>query len=146
MTQNMITDVLPAWQGTPHFSRHTTEYLNEQIPDWWTCHGGLHNWLLQSLDLTPLDYWVTWKMVYKCKVNRREEFFMPQDAWMTPMFYVRFKSSWISNICSSLTIENWTYVHVIFLTGNDLRNKLLMYWHKVTGHRIRESCRNRTGF
>jgi hypothetical protein len=54
---------------------------------------------------------------------------MLQDAWMTLMLYVRFKSSWISNIRSSVTFENRTHVHMTFLTGNDLKNKNLKYWH-----------------
>jgi hypothetical protein len=31
------------------------------------------------------------------------------------VFHLRLKSSWISNIRSSITVENWTYVHITFL-------------------------------
>jgi len=34
----------------------------------------------------------------------------------------------------SVTVENRTPVHMIFLTGKGLRNKILKYVHKVTGH------------
>jgi hypothetical protein len=61
-------------------------------------------------------------------------FCVVQDAWMTLKFYVSFKSSWISNIRSSVTVDNRTYIHMTFLTVNDLRHKILKYWHKATGH------------
>jgi hypothetical protein len=34
---------------------------------------------------------------------------------------------YISNTHISIAVENWTHVHVIFLTGNGLRNKALKY-------------------
>jgi ascorbate-specific PTS system EIIC-type component UlaA len=43
-----------------------------------------------------------------------------------------FKSSLIS-IHTSVTIEKWTHVHMIFLTGNYVRNKILK---NVTGHPV----------
>jgi hypothetical protein len=55
---------------------------------------------------------------------------------MTLMFYVRFSSSLISNIRSSIIIENWAYVYMAFVTGNDLKNKILKYCHKVTRHPV----------
>jgi hypothetical protein len=50
------------------------------------------------------------------------------------LFYVRFMSSWISDIHSFITVENQTYVYMTFLTGNDLR--ILTYWHQVIGHPV----------
>jgi hypothetical protein len=61
--------------------------------------------------------------------------FCVEDSWMTLMFYIRFRSSWNPNTCSSITSENQTYIYMTFLTGNDLGNKILKYWH-VTGHCI----------
>jgi hypothetical protein len=37
------------------------------------------------------------------------------------------RACYISNTCISVTVENWTSVHVIFLTGNGLRNNILKY-------------------
>jgi hypothetical protein len=37
--------------------------------------------------------------------------------------------SWIS-VHSYITIENWTHVHVTFVTGSNARNKILKYWDK----------------
>jgi hypothetical protein len=59
--------------------------------------------------------------------NYTFEFSMLQDALMNLMFYVRFKPFYISNIHSSVTAENRTYVHMTFLTRSDLRNKILKY-------------------
>jgi hypothetical protein len=50
------TDVISAQRGTSHFSRHMTEYLNEQFPDRWIGRGGPQYWPLRSPDLTPLDF------------------------------------------------------------------------------------------
>jgi hypothetical protein len=47
-----------------------------------------------------------------------------------------FKSSWTSNIDSSVTFESRTHVHMTFMIGYDLRNKMLKHWHKVTGHSV----------
>lgn len=83
-------------------------------------------------------YGVTW--VYELKVNRRDELQHGiSDATrriMTLLLYVKFKSSWITNIHSPITIDNQAYVHTIFLTWNDLRTKILKYWYKVTGHTV----------
>jgi hypothetical protein len=49
--------------------------------------------------------------------------------------FVSFRSSLIS-IHSFVTVENQTHVHMTFLTGNDLKNKILKYWHVVTGHLV----------
>jgi hypothetical protein len=46
-----MNDLLPAWRGTPHFSQHVTEYLNEHIPARWIGRGGPQNWPLRSPDL-----------------------------------------------------------------------------------------------
>jgi hypothetical protein len=37
---------------------------------------------------------------------------------------------------SSLTAENQTHVHIKFATVNDLRNKVLEYWYKFSGHPV----------
>jgi hypothetical protein len=47
------------------------------------------------------------------------------------MFHARFKSSRISNIRTSMTAENGTCVHMVFVTGNDFRNKVLKYYRKT---------------
>jgi hypothetical protein len=73
-TQNTVTYVLPAQRGTPHFSQHAIEYLNEQFTDRWIGRGGPHNWPLRSPDLTPLDFHVCGyikNMAYERKVDRR---------------------------------------------------------------------------
>jgi hypothetical protein len=44
-----------------------------------------------------------------------------------------FKFSWIY-IHSSVTVFNRTHVRMTFLTGNDVRNKILKNWHEVTRH------------
>lgn len=64
-------------------------------------------------------------MVNEQKINR----------WTTSSNFRCCKTheSWILNIRSSVTIKNRTCVHT-FLTGNDLRNKTLKYWRKVTRH------------
>jgi hypothetical protein len=49
---------------------------------------------------------------------------------------MKLQLSWISNICSSITTENQTYVHMTCLMGNNLRNKILKYGHKLTGHSL----------
>jgi hypothetical protein len=51
----------------------------------------------------------------------------PPKKWMVS------ESSYISNNHISITVENQTHVHITFLSGNGLRNKILKYWHKVTG-------------
>lgn len=38
---------------SPHFSRHTTEYLNKQFTNSWIGRGGQQNWPQRSPDLTP---------------------------------------------------------------------------------------------
>jgi ribosomal protein L37E len=67
---------------------------------------------------------------------------MLQDASMT-LSYVRFKPSWIWNIRSSVTVDDGTHVHRVFLPGNDLRNKMLKYWG-ITGHPVYGKKRIRT--
>jgi hypothetical protein len=52
-TKDLVTDVLPAWRGTPHYSRHVTEFLNDRLPYRWIGRGSLQNWPLRSPDLTP---------------------------------------------------------------------------------------------
>jgi hypothetical protein len=52
------------------------------------------------------------------------------------MFLLRFKWFWILNIYISLMFENWTHVHMPFLTGNDAENNIGKYWHKVTEHSV----------
>jgi hypothetical protein len=39
--------------------------------------------------------------------------------------------AWTSNTPTSTTVENWTHVDKMFLPGNNLRNQLLKYRHKV---------------
>jgi hypothetical protein len=70
------------------------------------------------------------------------EFSLLQDAWMTPMFYVSFKSSWISNILTSSTVDNRTYVNMTFVAEDDLRYEILKYWHSVAGHYVKRFVGN----
>lgn len=56
-TQNTITYVILLSWETPHFSQNVMEYLNEQFPTQWTEQGCLQNWLLQSTNLTPTDFY-----------------------------------------------------------------------------------------
>lgn len=133
----MKADVLPGWQGTPYLSWHVMEYLNGQFFEKWICLCCPHNWPLQLLDLTCLDFhllcekhvaWmqsdnanqkeITQPSFWSCKIHK----------WL--IFCIIF-NSWISNILSSI-IESQAHVHVIFLTGNDLRNKNLKCRDKVT--------------
>jgi hypothetical protein len=113
-----------------------TEYLNEQFPDRWIGPGGPQNWPPRSPDITPLDFYV-WGFMKNIVFERKVyviEFSMLQDAVMVLMFYVRFRSSRVSNIHSSIAVENRTHGHMTVLTGNGLRNKILKYWREVTGH------------
>jgi hypothetical protein len=116
-TQDAITDVLPAWRGTPHFSRHVTECLNEQFTDRWIGRGGAQNWSLPSPDLTP---YISMKKKHGGWTQSKQK---------TGTFYLNFKfckthESWISNIRRPTTVENRTHVCVTFLTRNDLRNTM----------------------
>jgi hypothetical protein len=61
--RHTTTDVLPAWRGIPHFSRHVTEYLNQQFPNRWIGRGCPQNWPPRSPDLTPLVTWKTWCII-----------------------------------------------------------------------------------
>jgi hypothetical protein len=47
---------------------------------------------------------------------------------------IKFGKQWSIPIHSSVPAENRTHVHPTFLTGNYLRNKILKYLNKVTGH------------
>jgi hypothetical protein len=145
-TQNTITDVLPVWWGTPYFSWHVMEYLNDQFPDRWIGHSSLQNWTLWSLDHTSPKFscmglhenhniWMQSKQNTEYR-SYFIKFFMLQGAWIALMFYTRFKPPWISNISSSVNVENQMYIHMTLLTGNDLRNKILKYWHKITWHPV----------
>lgn len=59
---------------------------------------------------------------------------MLQDAWMALLFYITFRSSWISRIRRPVTADIWTYIHMPFLTGCKPRNYILKQWHKVIGN------------
>lgn len=99
----------------PHISGNTWQstWMSSSLPD------GLL-WLSAELAAaftrchSPLDFHVwcyTKDMVYECKVWREElhNQFLMQDAAMTLMFYVRLQSSWIWNICSPVTVQNWAF-------------------------------------
>jgi hypothetical protein len=45
---------------------------------------------------------------------------------------------------TQLTVENFTHVHMIFLTGNGLMNKILMDWYKVTKDCILNVLKDKT--
>jgi hypothetical protein len=68
---------------------------------------------------------ITTIMAYERKVNREEnyiiEFWMLKYTCMTVIFVVRFTSYWISNIHSTVTVENRTDVHMAYLGGNYCR-------------------------
>jgi hypothetical protein len=125
-------------------------------------HDGVPEWA----DTWPMDWWwstefataVTgtqlhlhfhaWgykkNMANEHKVNRREKLhhriFDAARCMSDPDALCKAQISWISNTRRSVTIERWTYVCKTFLTGNDLRNKILKYWHNVTGHPAYFSC------
>jgi hypothetical protein len=56
-------------------------------------------------------------------------------AWTYPHLLCAC-TSYISNPHSSVTIENWTHVHMTFLNTNDLRSRILKFRHKVTGQPV----------
>jgi hypothetical protein len=81
-------------------------------------------------------YW--WNYLAPEERNYIIKFLMLQDACMTLMFYVKVQN--ILNfkycICNSTSIESQIYVPVTFVTGNDLRSKILKHWHIDTGHLV----------
>jgi hypothetical protein len=90
-----ITDVRPAWRGTPTVHcRNVAQYLNEQLLHLWINRGGSQNWPPRSPVLSPLDFHV-WgyvrNAVYEWKVdaemNYFREFSTLQDALMTQQFF-----------------------------------------------------------
>jgi hypothetical protein len=77
--------------------------------------------------------------LFEHKVNRRVDITnflcwkMHEWLWCSTL---RFRLSWISNICSSVTAENQTCVYMTFLAGNDLRNMILKYWRHAILHPV----------
>jgi hypothetical protein len=72
--------------------------------------------------------------------------FVVQESWMMLKFCVRFKLYWIWNICSSVTAENRTYVHVTFLIPIDIRNKILKAESCLYGKELSNSVTSRCVF
>jgi hypothetical protein len=63
-------------------------------------------------------------ITYTTKDNKQQRnysirFSRMQNTYMTLMLHIRFKSFSVSNIHSTITIENRAYIHVTFLTGTE---------------------------
>jgi hypothetical protein len=105
-----------------HHILHVIPYMEPSSEVWWSCWQ-----ILQLMVPNPLATELLYQVLHHT----------PAEMWGNPMMqeaqtYVSclFKSSLIS-IHRSVTIEKWTHVHMIFLTGNYIRNKILK---NVTGH------------
>jgi hypothetical protein len=92
----------------------------------WIGRGGPQTWPQRSPDLPPFHVWSYMKnMEFGRKVNKRGT---------TPSIFRCYKTDVIcemnleSDIRSSSSVENLTYFHMTFLTGNDLTSKIRKYW------------------
>jgi hypothetical protein len=75
---------------------------------------------------------------FRYSVTCRLKYGVPRHSGSTSViwsYFLSFKSLWIS-IHSSVPVKNRTDVHMTFLTGNELTNDILNYWHEVTGHSV----------
>lgn len=138
-TQNMITDVFPAWQAIRLFSWHVMVVPYSVVSrllvwPWWsvklaTAVTGLH--CFRFLWVT----WKTWCMKAKCKMQAREELHNQgfgdtrcenvSDILRKVKVILNFRCTllhdWESGPCS-YDIFDW-----------NLPQENLKYWHKITG-------------
>jgi hypothetical protein len=113
-TQNTITNVsFQRYKVPPHISRKR-DGISETIYPW--PMDSLRRSAESAAKVTGPHfpyvsmYWTTWHKIYERKINRRKLTTSSNASCSktTLMFYVRFRSSWISNIRSSVTVDNQT--------------------------------------
>jgi hypothetical protein len=134
-TSNTITDVPPAQRDTPYSSRRMINPLHDQLPGQRIGRCRPHDWPAQSPDLTPprvscMRLHEKHSELTHRRGNYDTEFSMLQEAKMTLMFYVRFKSPRIWNTHRYITAENRTYIHMTLLAENYPSNKTPAHWHR----------------